>query len=132
MHDTQARRPKRSVKHRHDVLTGLIRMTSFLLITCFLVLAIGGCSTATESHVSTSIAGQASYLSDSGAIIQATYYTNNTVSLKISDDYSLILPIAVSGSGARYANEHHEWWEHQGEARYAIDGTVVFIGKIQE
>ena len=109
-----------------------MRLLSFLLILCSLVLVTGGCSTTTKARASIAIAGQASYLSVCGTIIHATYYTNNTVNLKFPDNHSLILPIAVSGSGARYANDRYQWWEHQGEATYSIDGKVVFVGNIQK
>ena len=109
-----------------------MRLIGFLLIWCSLVLVTGGCSTTTNGRASIAIAGQASYLSVCGTIIHATYYTDKTVKLKFSDNHSLILPIAVSGSGARYANDRYEWWEHQGEATYSIDGKVVFVGNIQK
>jgi len=109
-----------------------MRLLSFLLILCSLVLVTGGCSTTTKARASIAIAGQASYLSVSGTTIHATYYTDKTVKLKFSDNNSLILPIAVSGSGARYANDRYQWWEHQGEATYSIDGKVVFVGNIQK
>jgi membrane-bound inhibitor of C-type lysozyme len=109
-----------------------MRLISFLLILCSLLLVTGGCSTTTKGRASITLTGQASYLSVSGTTIHATYYTDNTVNLKFSDNSSLILPIAVTGSGARYANDRYEWWEHQGEATYFIDGKVVFVGNIQK
>ena len=100
---------------------------AFLTALFILVLSTGGCSTPAVAIVS-----QANFLSDNGNVILATYFTNNTVILKFSDSSTLALPIAISGSGSRYANENHEWWEHHGEATYSVDGKVVFIGNLQK
>ena len=109
-----------------------MRLIGFLLSLCALALVAGGCSTTPKGRASIAIAGQANYLSVNGTTIHATYYIDNTVNLKFSDNSSLILPIAVSGSGARYANDRYEWWEHQGEATYSIDGKAVFVGNIRK
>jgi membrane-bound inhibitor of C-type lysozyme len=102
---------------------------------CFLIIGLlalfaGGCSSPPKIEAVLAVVGQATYRSDQGVTIDATYYANNTVRLKFSNGETRVLPIAISGSGARYANDCCEWWEHQGEATYAIDGKAVFVGKI--
>ena len=105
------------------------RFRCFLIIG-LLALTAGGCSSPQEIDAVPAVVGQATYRSDQGVTIDATYYANNTVRLKFSNGEIRVLPIAISGSGARYANDCCEWWEHQGEATYAVDGKAVFVGKI--
>lgn len=100
-----------------------------LLVGC-LAFAAGGCSALQETGAYPAVVGQATYRSAQGATVRATYYANNTVRLRFDDGEVRVLPIAISGSGARYASACCEWWEHQGEATYALDGKAVFVGKI--
>lgn len=100
------------------------------VIIGLLALTADGCSSVQEIDAVPAVVGQATYRSDQGVFIDATYYANNTVRLKFSNGEIRVLPIAISGSGARYAYDCCEWWEHQGEATYAIDGKAVFVGKI--
>ncbi len=46
----------------------------------------------------------------------------------------VVLPRAVSGSGARYASEDERlvFWEHQGEATIEQDGETIFLGALVE
>lgn len=53
----------------------------------------------------------------------------------IWDGITYNLPIAMSGSGARYSNSFTEvdkgmeLWEHQGEITISNDGQTLFVGK---
>lgn len=101
-----------------------------LLLISWLAFAAGGCSTPQETGAFPAVVGQATYRSDQRATVRATYFANNTVRLGFDDGEVRVLPIALSGSGSRYANDCCEWWEHQGEATYALDGKAVFVGRI--
>jgi membrane-bound inhibitor of C-type lysozyme len=109
-----------------------VKFARYLVIFCLLVFATGGCLPSFGSQAPLVVSGQAYFLSDSGSAIQATYYSNGTVSLKLTDSTVLILPIVMSGSGTRYADDRYEWWEHQGEATYTVDGKVIFVGNIEK
>ena len=100
-----------------------------LLLGCLAIAAVG-CSTLQESGAYSAVVGQATYRSAQGATVRATYFANHTVRLGFDDGEVRVLPIAISGSGARYASACCEWWEHQGEATYAVNGKAVFVGKI--
>lgn len=39
-------------------------------------------------------------------------------------DGALHLPLAISGSGARYSDGEHTFWEHQGTARIELPDTT--------
>lgn len=72
------------------------------------------------------------FVSENGQSVVATYKKNDTVSLRLADGSTKVLPRAVSGSGARYAADGIEWWEHQGEATYAVNDKTIFAGKLKE
>lgn len=57
--------------------------------------------------------------------------TNNTVTFNFDDLGTTTLPIAMSGSGARFANSDESlvFWEHQGEATISKEGKEIFKGK---
>lgn len=76
--------------------------------------------------------GTGTFVAEGGQTIVATYLDNGTVSLVLADGSTKVLPQAVSGSGARYAADGFEWWEHQGEATYSVADKEVFSGKLKE
>lgn len=57
--------------------------------------------------------------------------TNNTITFNFDDLGTTTLPIAMSGSGARFANSDESlvFWEHQGEATISKEGKEIFKGK---
>ena len=59
-----------------------------------------------------------------GANVYATF-AHDSVSLRLPSGNAR-LPIALSASGARYANDTLEFWEHAGEARISTRGTPTF------
>lgn len=52
-------------------------------------------------------------------------FTGDTLHLELPEGTAL-LPSAVSASGARYASDTLEFWEHQGSARVSRYGEVVY------
>ncbi|MGM0629423.1 MAG: MliC family protein [Patescibacteria group bacterium] len=63
----------------------------------------------------------------SGDFIEVSYYENSDSANVIYGEEEYTLNRAVSGSGARYANEDDSvvFWEHQAEAMLEIDGETV-------
>jgi membrane-bound inhibitor of C-type lysozyme len=58
-----------------------------------------------------------------GSRVGATY-ARDRMTLRLPSGMAT-LPIARSASGARYANDTLEFWEHAGEARISRAGIVV-------
>lgn len=77
------------------------------------------------------LTAQASFIAETGEIVEAVYYADESVQLQLPDQTKADLQIAVSGSGSRYTNGSAEWWEHQGEATYRVNDEVLFSGKVQ-
>lgn len=50
------------------------------------------------------------------------------VTLTLPDGFTARLPRAISGSGARYADDRMIFWEHQGEASVWIGEKLIFKG----
>lgn len=53
-------------------------------------------------------------------------FANDSVSLRLPNG-EVTLPIAISGSGARYANDTLVFWEHQGAARVEHHGHMQYV-----
>ncbi len=73
----------------------------------------------------------ASY-SDEVVTVEVTFdVTNNTATFLHSSVGEITLPLAISASGARYANQDETivLWEHQDNLTITKDGAVVFEGK---
>lgn len=69
------------------------------------------------------------YLNEAGGQIIACFdLADELVVLRLPDGDQVILPQAVSASGARYASDNLEFWEHQGKGYYIVDGKVSFEG----
>jgi membrane-bound inhibitor of C-type lysozyme len=83
-----------------------IRLTAVALIT------VAGCARPSE-HV---------FVCPDGAVLRARYFADS-VSLRLPEG-AATLPIARSASGARYANDTLEFWEHAGEVRLSIRDSV--------
>jgi membrane-bound inhibitor of C-type lysozyme len=94
-----------------------------VLVTCV------GCSPPQPTPRSRSETGQGTFVSTNGQAVAAAYWSDGTVTLLFPDHRRVELYRAISGSGARYTNSTAEWWEHQDEASYAVDGTNVFRGR---
>ncbi|MDO5610611.1 MAG: MliC family protein [Pseudomonadota bacterium] len=85
-----------------------------------------------HAEPSAEVINTVTFVSAGNESITAIYKKNETVTLTLADGTTKTLPIAVSGSGARYAADGFEWWEHQGEATYSVDGKPVFAGKLKK
>jgi membrane-bound inhibitor of C-type lysozyme len=91
---------------------------------------IAACSTTYKVGTQAPPAGkvaEASYLCADGTMIHARYYIDaQSVDLTVGDSAEPVrLPVAMSGSGARYSDGAYELWEHQGKARVTLpSGTV--------
>jgi membrane-bound inhibitor of C-type lysozyme len=70
------------------------------------------------------------YLSEKGETLTALFDTaDRSVEVTLPDGEKIRLPVAVSGSGARYSNGHEVFWEHQGVGSYWVGGRLVFRGR---
>ena len=70
----------------------------------------------------------ASYLCRDGTTVRARYYIDaQSVDLTVGDSAEPVrLPVAMSGSGARYTDGAYELWEHQGKARVTLPSGTVY------
>ncbi|SMB22200.1 conserved exported protein of unknown function [Sterolibacterium denitrificans] len=96
-----------------------------------LVLAVA----CTSPEQAAPVVGSGVFVADSvtgtDEMVHAEYRADDTVVLKFADGRRKQLPRAISASGARYAANGEEWWEHQGEARYSVNDATVFVGRLQ-
>jgi membrane-bound inhibitor of C-type lysozyme len=69
------------------------------------------------------VTGDATYACDGGATIHAIYHATS-VQLLLSDGRNLVVPQAISGSGARYANDDESFvfW-NKGTTAFVTEGT---------
>lgn len=73
---------------------------------------------------------EAAYVSSQGQRLAARFdIPGKTVRLTLPDGRMLTLPLAVSGSGARYSNGAQTFWEHQGGAIFEERGVLLFEGR---
>ena len=73
---------------------------------------------------------EAVYVSTQGQRLAARFdIPAKTVRLVLPDGRTLTLPLAVSGSGARYSNGAQTFWEHQGGAIFEERGALLFEGR---
>lgn len=79
--------------------------------------------------------GRGAFVATNGQSITAIYFkpvrfgAPGSVTLVFDDKKRLQLEQARSGSGIRFTNNLAEWWEHQGEATYKVNGRETFRGK---
>lgn len=73
---------------------------------------------------------EAVYVSSQAQRLAARFdIPGKTVRLTLPDGRTLSLPLAVSGSGARYSNGAQTFWEHQGCAIFEERGVLLFEGR---
>ena len=101
-----------------------------VLIGLALLLA-AGCATQGPANDGVAVIHTATFVAADGRSVRAVYRDNDRVTLTLPGGAEVVLPIAISGSGARYADGNRQWWEHQGEATYSVDDRVVFRGRLQ-
>jgi len=71
------------------------------------------------------------YQSSDGKVIEATFDLKlNQVLINLPDGRKVLLPAAVSGSGARYSDGTDTFWEHQGVGRFFKGESLLFKGAV--
>lgn len=71
----------------------------------------------------------ATYAAAGGEQLQACFdLTRKNVTVGLADGSRVVLPVAMSGSGARYSDGTRTFWEHQGIGRYFVGETLLFEG----
>lgn len=71
------------------------------------------------------------YAATDGKHLSACYdLEHQTVRVALDNGSQLLLPVALSGSGARYSDGTHTFWEHQGVGRYLVNDTLQFEGAV--
>lgn len=88
-------------------------------------------NTNTSTNMSSNIT-KVTYTGEKGNL-EATYNADGTsVTFSTEETGEATLPVAISGSGARYANadESLVFWEHQGELTITKDGKDIYKGNI--
>ena len=72
------------------------------------------------------------YLSDQSTKLTASFDQNtNQVQVTLPDERTVLLPAAISASGARYSNAYESFWEHQGKCTYTKGNKIIFKGAVQ-
>jgi inhibitor of cysteine peptidase len=72
------------------------------------------------------------YLSNNGTMLTASFDPNtNQVQVTLPDGRTVLLPSAISASGARYSNAYETFWDHQGKGIYTKGDKVIFEGMLQ-
>lgn len=73
------------------------------------------------------------YQSADGRQLQACFdLKQQQVTVRLPDGALVQLPVAVSGSGARYSDGTRTFWEHQGKGRYLEGDTLLFEGAVTD
>lgn len=87
-------------------------------------------STSPVAAAASEASPAAAYVSTQGQRLAARFdIPGKTVRLTLPDGRTLTLPLAVSGSGARYSNGEQTFWEHQGSAIFEERGVLLFEGR---
>lgn len=102
-----------------------------LVLIALVLLLVAGCAAGQRAVGAAAVVGTGVFVADDGQSVRAVYRDDDSVTLTFADGREEVLHIAISGSGARYTQGDREWWEHQGEATYSVDGQVMFRGKRQ-
>lgn len=73
----------------------------------------------------------ARYVAANGSQLSACYdLEHQTVRICLDNGSQVVLPVALSGSGARYSDGTRTFWEHQGVGRYLVNDTLQFEGAV--
>ena len=71
------------------------------------------------------------YQSADGKVLEATFDLKlNQVQIVLPDGRKVRLPVAVSGSGARYSDGTDTFWEHQGVGSFFKGESLLFKGAL--
>ena len=101
-----------------------------LIVFGFLVFKGSKISKTRESNVPSASIISASYSNGQVTIVANYDILNKTVTFTHLSLGTVTLPVAISGSGARYANEDESlvFWEHQDELTIIQNGVEIFRG----
>ena len=73
----------------------------------------------------------ARYVAANGKQLSACYdLEQQTVRIVLDNGSRVVLPAALSGSGARYSDGTRTFWEHQGVGRYLVNDALQFEGAL--
>jgi len=73
------------------------------------------------------------YRSTDGRQLQACFdLKQQRVTVRLPNGALVQLPVAVSGSGARYSDGTRTFWEHQGTGRYLEGAVLLFEGAVTD
>lgn len=100
-----------------------------------LVLLLAGCAAPPgPEQPASDRTTEAHYLCPNSTVIRARYHIDEKYAdLLVGDAADPIpLPLAMSGSGARYSDGAYELWEHQGTARVTLPNGTVLDGCIKQ
>ncbi|TCS40318.1 membrane-bound inhibitor of C-type lysozyme [Reinekea marinisedimentorum] len=100
-----------------------------LALSVALLTLCSACSLQKPSHSIVTVTYVESVDVGMGTTVQAAYSSEGHVLLTFKDGHTQLLKQAVSASGSRYVAEGVEWWEHQGEVTYKINGQLIFMGQ---
>ena len=114
-----------------------VRAASMWCVAAGLLLLTAACSMPDEAATPAPPAGKTadvSYRCADGTVIDARYYIDaKSVDFSVRDSSETVrLPIAMSGSGARYSDGAYELWEHQGEVRVTLPDGTVYDGCVKQ
>ncbi len=104
-------------------------MYRYLLLAMLLVWApfvLGAAGDCSGTH---QVAAR--YAASNGELLTACFdLERQTVRITPANGSQVLLPAALSGSGARYSDGTRTFWEHQGVARYLVNDTLQFEGTL--
>lgn len=109
-------------------------MIRYMLVLLMVVVAVPLSARAAEL-VCKQAADQVSavYRSTDGRQLQACFdLKQQRVTVRLPNGALVQLPVAVSGSGARYSDGTRTFWEHQGTGRYSEGETLLFEGAVTD
>lgn len=106
-------------------------MISYMLVLLMLVAVPLSARAADLVCNQTADQVSAVYRSTDGRQLRACFdLKRQQVAVRLPDGALVQLPVAVSGSGARYSNGSRTFWEHQGKGRYLEGDTLLFEGAV--
>ena len=102
-----------------------------IMIACLLACCSTSWAAPLPCAVETKQQVAATYRAEDGKSAYACFdLPSRKVTFKLPDETVVTLPVAMSGSGARYSDGKQTFWEHQGTARYFAGERLLFEGKV--
>lgn len=99
-----------------------------MLVLIILCITLPGCAAGLSCNRDVDQVS-AVYQAEDGKLLQACFdLKEQQVTLRPSNGLLHVLPIAISGSGARYSDGTFTFWEHQGTGRFFEGELLLFEG----